>query len=45
MEIPKCVDSWICEKDVGVWGGTIKRVLAYDKHERVTDRGENTGTQ
>lgn len=24
---------------------TIKRVLAYDKHERVTDTGENTSTQ
>lgn len=26
-------------------GDTIKRVLAYDKHEQVTDTGENTSAQ
>lgn len=47
-KIPKCVDLRISgkKKKKGSGGGdTIKRVLAYDKHEQVTDTGENTSTQ
>lgn len=33
------------KKKAGGGGNTIKRILAYDKHEQVTDTGENTSTQ